>query len=130
MTNHSITHRFGQINIQEKFSPPHLMVQAIGYVGPKMLQDTLAYAQTFGKKHPHGWDYVVDTTKLGIAHPLNPIWLRKIHHLPHINRYIVINPSSPLMRLAAPLVKLLLGPDIMLDSVDRLDELLSQPKSD
>ena len=126
--NHQITHRFGKINIQEKSNPPHLMVQAINYVGPKMLQETLAYAQTFGEKHPQGWDYVVDTSKLGVAHPLNPIWLRKIHHLPNINRYIVVSSSSPLMRLAAPLVKLLLGPDIMLDSVDGLDQLLLQPK--
>lgn len=124
MKHHQITHRFGKIDIQEQTSPPLFSVQAIGYINPKMLQETLAYAQTFGEKQSQGWDYVVDTTKLKIAHPLNPIWLRKIHQLPNINRYIVINSSSFLTRLAAPLIRRLLGPDIILNSPAELDELL------
>ena len=128
MNNHQINHRFGKINIQEKTNPPHLLVQAIGYINPTMLQETLAYAQAFGNKQPQGWDYVVDTTKLGVAHPLNPIWLRKIHQLPNLNRYIVVNPPFFLMRLLSPLIKLLLRPDIMLDSADQLERLLNQQK--
>ena len=89
-----------------------------------MLQETLVIAEVFGQQQPNGWDYVVDTTKLKIAHPLNPIWLRKIHKLPNLNRYIVVNPPFFLMRLLSPLIKRLLGPDIILNSVDELETLL------
>ena len=124
MNNHKINHRFGQIIVQHHAAPPHLLIQAVGYVNPKMLQETLVIAEVFGQQQPNGWDYVVDTTKLKIAHPLNPIWLRKIHKLPNLNRYIVVNPPFFLMRLLSPLIKRLLGPDIILNSVDELETLL------
>lgn len=123
MNTHEINHRFGKITIQKQTNPSYLLVQAKGYVNPKMLQATLAIAEEFGREQPQEWDYIVDTTELKVAHPLNPIWLRKIHKLPHLNRYIVINPPFFLMRLLSPLIKLLLGPDIILNSIDELDSL-------
>lgn len=121
MDSIQINQRFGQISIKEDTTPPRLYIEAQGVVGPKLLQQTLKHAHAFGEKHPAGWDYIVDTTHLKVAHPLNPIWLRKIHKLPHIGRYIVINPPSPLMRLLAPLIKWLLAPDLMLFSRDEYE---------
>ncbi len=118
---HEIHHRFGRIVLYRGDNLPLLYVHASGYIGPKMLQEVLQQACRFGQSQPQGWDYVVDTIELTIAHPLNPIWLHKIHQLPHLNRYIVIHPHTFPQRLLIPLIKGLIKPDLLLSSVDQLE---------
>src|SRR5439155_6345326 len=99
---------------------PVFWVEPRGYVGPSHLREVLARAAEFGARHPGGWDYVVDTSRVTIVNPLNPIWLRRIKRLPNLRRYVVIAPSRFarfMMRLSSWIVR----PDRIVASRDELD---------
>lgn len=112
----------GEVALREFAERPLLLVEAKGYIGPWLLQKILAYAWQFGQKYLRGWDYAVDTTSLTFAHPLNPYYLRKIHHLPNLNRYIVIPPQTFPLNLLNPVVDWLIRPDLTLETVQELFE--------
>lgn len=121
---HDWQHRFGRIRLYTSGAPPLLYVRAGGYIGPALLRGTLRRATTFGRRHPLGWDYVVDTVDVRLANPLNVFWLRRIHHLPHLTRYIVIAPASGPVRMLVPLVELLIRPDAIVNSMAEVERLL------
>lgn len=88
--------------------PPRFIVAAYGYVGPSILRQEIALAASFGRRQTTRWDYIVDTTHLRFANPLNLIWLRRIPRLPNLGNYIVIAPkrwTRILIALAAPFVR-------------------------
>lgn len=120
---HFIQRKFGHIIVYALESPALLYIQANGYIGPSLLQETFELAQGFGKHHTNGWDYIVDTTGVKIANPLNVFWLRKIHQLPNLRRYIVITPAFFLVRMLIPLVSFLVRPDVILSSEEALNRL-------
>lgn len=113
---HELVQRFGRIRLYTSDAPPLFYVRAGGYVGPSLLRATLRRARPFGRRHPQGWDYVVDTADVKLANPLNLFWLRRVHHLPHLRRYVVIAPASGPVRALMPLVSLLIGPDLIVNS--------------
>lgn len=118
-----IERRFGRVVVNTLASPPLLYLQAQGYIGPVILQEVIKVAHNFGECHPNGWDYIVDPVEVKLASPLNLIWFRKIHRLPHLRRYITLAPSSALLTILAPLVSWLTGPDMILHSPEELNRL-------
>ena len=85
-----------------------LCIAASGYVGPSLLRADLAAAAEFGRRHPDGWTYLVDTSGVRFANPLNVFWLRRIRALPNLRRYVVIAPSGFvrfMIRMASWLVR-------------------------
>src|SRR5262245_16673753 len=105
----------GRLEIEQNENPARFLVRAHGYVGPSLLRQDLAAAHAFGQKHPGGWDYVVDTTFVRFANPLNPLWLTRIRRLPHLRRYIVIAPSA-MVRIMMALASWLVKPDLVVRS--------------
>lgn len=120
---HFIQQKFGHVTVYALESPALLYIQANGYIGPSLLQETLELARGFGKQHSNGWDYIVDTIGVKIANPLNVFWLRRIHKLPNLRRYIVITPAFFLVRMLIPLVSFLVRPDVILTSKEELNRL-------
>lgn len=112
--------RWGSVALTAYQQRPLLFVEARGYVGPALLKGVLAYGRPFGEQFPQGWDYAVDTTRLTLAHPINPYYLRQIHHLPHLRRYIVIPPQRFPLNLLNPVVDWLVKPDLTINSVQEL----------
>lgn len=97
-------------------------VEAHGFVSLSLIRADLEHAAAFGRRHPEGWSYVVDIGGVWGAHPLNPWLLRRIRHLPHLDRYVVVAPGGMArwaMRLAAPFVR----PDAVLGSARDACEL-------
>lgn len=103
-----VARRCGGIERFARPRPAALRVVPRGYVGPAPLREELVLARAFGAAHPERWDYVVDTTSVRFACPLDPLWLHAIPALPHLARYLVIAPSPlvrALVRAARPLVR-------------------------
>jgi hypothetical protein len=109
----------GRVALFAREDPATLWVVPRGYVGPGLLRAELALAARFGSAHPGGWDYVVDTGAVRVANPLNPIWLRRIHRLPGVSRYLVIAPSL-LVRLAARAARRLVRADAIVAHASEL----------
>ncbi len=105
----------GRLEFEASEDPPRFLVRAFGYVGPSLLKADLAAAAEFGRAHPGGWTYVVDTTHVRFANPLNPIWLRRIRRLPNLQRYLVIAPN-PMVRALIFLGRWIVRPDSVVKS--------------
>lgn len=100
--------RFGSLQLASRESPAAFWVQARGVIIPRLIRVDLEYAAAFGRGHPDGWDYVVDTRGVRMVHPWNLIELRKLRQLPHLRSWVVI--ASPgllatLQRCAPALVR-------------------------
>lgn len=116
--------RLGNVRISVAEAPALIFIEPSGYIGPTLLQKTLEFARDFGKRHPEGWDYIVDSLHLKVPNPLNIYWLRKIRHLPNLRKYIVVTPPFFPVRLVEKMVlSKLVGPDVILDSKAQLNPL-------
>ena len=103
-----VTRWGGSIELLVRAEPAVLWVRPRGYVGPALLRAELEQAERFGALRTGGWSYVVDTSGVRVAHPLNPLWLRKIHRLPNLSGYYVVAPALPVrlaLRALSPLVR-------------------------
>jgi hypothetical protein len=109
--------RGGRLELLSRADPPALLVRAYGYVGPSLLREDLSFAARFGAERPQGWDYIVDTTYVRVANPLNPLWLRKIRGLPNLRRYLVVAPN-PAVRAMIRAMGWLVRPDQILERLD------------
>ena len=104
----TLSGRFGSLEIAGDGKQSRLMVTARGYIGPHLIRRELAIAHEFGLARPDGWDYIVDTSGLLWANPLNLFYLRRIPALPNLHNYIVVAPKRwvrLLVALASPLVR-------------------------
>jgi hypothetical protein len=116
--------RLGHVRISVAEAPALIFIEPSGYIGPTLLQKTLEFAQDFGKRHPEGWDYIVDSLHLKVPNPLNIYWLRKIRNLPNLRKYIVITPPFlPVRLIEKTVLASLVGPDMILDSKMQLNRL-------
>ena len=106
--------------------PATLWVAPEGYVGPTLLRAELHAAARFGREHPGGWDYVVDTTAVRLANPMNPLWLRRVRALPNLARYFVVAPSLP-VRVAIRAARALVRPDAVVARASELPPPFSEP---
>ena len=111
----------GCLRLCTRSAPPALLVQAFGYIGPSLIRADLAFAEGFGRIHSSGWDYVVDTTGMRCAHPLNPLWLRRIRGLPNLRRYIVIAPFAA-TRFAIRMARCVVQPDAVVSSLEAWEQ--------
>jgi hypothetical protein len=110
----------GELAILARERPATFLVRARGAIGPALIRADLARARAFGSAHPDGWDYVVDTSEVRFAHPLNVFWLREIRKLPNLSRYMVVAPS-PSVRRAIAWTRWLVRPDRVVESMDELE---------
>ncbi len=104
----TLSNRFGSLEISGDGEQNRLIVTARGYIGPALIRRELAVAREFGLACPDGWDYIVDTSALRMANPLNLLYLRRIPALPNLRGYIVVAPKRwvrLLMALASPLLR-------------------------
>ncbi len=113
----------GHVRVYWIETPPLFVVEAFGYIGPTILREVLALAETYGRAHPDGWDYLVDPRRVRFAHPLNLVWFHKIHGLPNLRRYLALAPASAILRLLAFATTRLTGPDMLVHSPEDLTRL-------
>jgi hypothetical protein len=86
------TSRFGALEVCSRERPACLWSLPSGYIGPRLLRSELACANDFAEAHPEGWWFVVDTRKVRMINPTNPILLRRLLRLPHLMGYVSISP--------------------------------------
>lgn len=89
----TLNSRFGHIDVFANSSKTILYIIPHGYVGPSLVKKDLKYALEFEENYQNEWTYIVDTSKVKIANPLNPFYLRELKKLKLMKEYIVYAPS-------------------------------------
>jgi hypothetical protein len=98
------------------------IVRPSGVINPSLVKIDLKFAKEFGEKSLD-WDYIVDTSEVKFANPINLIFLSNVKSLPNLNRYIIYAPS--LITQCLVLVgKLFMMPDIVIVSKSKYQILL------
>lgn len=90
----TLTRRFGSLTFATSENPPAFWIVAKGAISPSFIREELPFVARFGQGHPEGWDYIVDTTRVTLIHPYNPLLLRQVRSLPHNRRYIIVAPLA------------------------------------
>ena len=80
----------GRFRYETTATPRTFIVRVAGIDGPKLLKDSLARADAFGREHPEGWVWVTDTRRLLWTSPRSFFQVRKIRKLPNNRGYVVI----------------------------------------
>ena len=83
----------GRVEIKQTADPAEFSIQAFGYIGPMLLRRVLPAARDFGERHPEGWVYKVDTSKVVLVNPVNFFWLMQIRKLPNLAEHVVTGTS-------------------------------------
>jgi hypothetical protein len=81
------------------------------------LRRDLEWAADFGRRHPAGWTYLVDTGQVRFINPANLLVLRRVKQLPNLTAYIVIIPSR-IVRLASGALAPILTPDAVVATIE------------
>ncbi len=115
--------RFGSLTFATNHDPAVFWILARGIITPSLLREELTIVRAFGAEHPEGWDYVVDTTRVSVIHPLNVLILRSIHTLPNIRRYVIV--ASPVVRALAGISATLIRPTSIVRSSREAQRLVS-----
>ena len=68
----------GQVDIFVNVDKTTLYIVPKGYVGPSLVKKDLNYALEFENSISQEWTYIVDTSKVSVVSPLNPIF--RINH--------------------------------------------------
>lgn len=116
--------RLGSLSFAISNDPPVFWIVAKGFITPSLIREELPIVEEFGKRHPGGWDYVVDTTRVRMIHPYNPMLLRNVRNLPNIRRYIIIAP--PMVRFFGRAVSWLIHPTHIVSNTDEALEITSK----
>ena len=87
-----LNRRTGSLSFATSNDPAVFWIEARGFITPSLIREELPIVESFGREHEEGWDYVVDTTRVRLIHPYNPLLLRKVRKLPNNRRYIIIAP--------------------------------------
>ena len=114
--SHELRTRTGRIQVEERDGDRMFLVIAAGHVGPTLVRFDLDRAATFGRRHPEGWWYVVDTTGVLVPNPLNVVYLRRIRRLPQLQGFVVVAPRRAL-RLVARVLAPVSRPDAVVASL-------------
>lgn len=110
---------FGHIDVFTNSERTILYIIPHGYVGPKLVGKDLEFAFEFEKRHQNKWTYIVDTSKVKVANPLNPFYLRKLQKLKLMKEYIVYAPSR-FVRMMLKLSGWISRPDRVLKTEESL----------
>lgn len=115
-----ITKSFGRLRIythENKF-----IVRPSGIINPSLIKIDLLMAKEFGDKSS-GWNYIVDTSEVIIANPINLIFLRSVKSLPNLSLYIIFAPSF-ISRFLIGVGKFIITPDQIITSSSNFKKLI------
>ncbi len=115
----TLTSNFGYIEVFTNLERTILYIIPHGYIGPKLVKKDLAFAFAFEEKQQNSWTYIVDTSKVKVANPLNPFYLRKLQELKFMQEYIVYAPSL-FVRVMLQLSSWISRPDRVLKTEESL----------
>lgn len=121
----TISSRLGTVDVF--ISSDKRTVYAIpnGYISPSLVIKDLAYLKEFDSASKVKWKYIVDTSRVKVAHPINPFFLRRIKQFSMMSEYVVYAPSS-MVRLLLKMSSWISNPDRVLISKDQLENELRQ----
>jgi len=100
-----------------------LYAKASGYINLGLVKKDLSFVQSFKTTHP--WTYLVDTSKVKSAHPLNPFYLAQLKNNKSLKTYIVFMPSA-FVRLMNQLYKNVNRIDLILKTEKELNKFLNE----
>jgi len=110
----------GHIDIFANANKTTLFVIPKGYVGPSLVKKDLNYALEFENSISHEWTYIVDTSKVSVVSPLNPLFLHLgLKQFKRMKAYVVYAPS-PIVRMMLFLTNWINKPDSVLKNEDDL----------
>lgn len=101
-----LTRRGGRIELHHNTDTATVVAIASGRIGPRLLRDELIALRDITATSDD-WRYVVDTTDVRFANPLNVIMLRRLASLRGLSTYRVVAPRAPVrmvLRILRPLV--------------------------
>lgn len=111
---------FGHIDIFVNPNKTTLYVIPNGYVGPSLVKKDLTYALEFENSISHEWTYIVDTSKVSVVSPLNPLFLHQgLKQFKRMKAYVVYAPSS-IVRMMLSLTNWINKPDRVLKTSEDL----------
>ncbi|MCB9091578.1 MAG: hypothetical protein H6621_08915 [Halobacteriovoraceae bacterium] len=93
---------WGVLYIEKDIEKKIFIVKPQGIIQPSLIKKDLSEARAFSHSLQCSWTYIVDTSKVLLANPLNLIYLNQIKNLPGIEKFIVIAPN-PIIRTLAKL---------------------------
>ncbi len=105
-----VVSRFGYIDISTNENRSILYAKPSGYVGPDLVKKDLEFLKKFDAHCEGGWKYIVDTSAVKIANPINPFLLNSLKQFSKMNEYVVYAPS-PIVRLMLKLTSWINKPD-------------------
>lgn len=111
------------LNIYHVIRKNILLVEPAGFVNPSLVRLDLrkAYEFCLGQERP--WIYLVDTSKVIIANPLNLFLLSQIKRLPHLESYVIYAPSL-FVRILAHVTRFVIKPQLVLRNPDQYYQFL------
>lgn len=117
---------FGQIDVFVNADKTTLYVAPKGYVGPSLVKKDLNYALEFENSISQEWTYIVDTSKVSVVSPLNPLFLYLgLKRFKKMKTYMVYAPSS-MVRMMLSLTSWMNKPDRVIKTMDDLQLVLNE----
>ena len=111
--------KHGFIDIFSNSTRSYLYVKPHDCIVPSLVIEDILFAQHFGLSAQANWNYIVDTTNVLIANPLNIFYLRQIKTFPNLKQYIVFAPNS-IPRLMLKSTSFIIKPDLILTHYNTL----------
>ena len=84
----TIRSSLGHIDVFANSQKTVLYIIPHGYIGPNLVKEDLKCVFEFEESHQNEWTYIVDTSRVKIANPINPFYLRKLKELKFIKEYV------------------------------------------
>lgn len=113
----------GSVSLYTNTKKDLLYAKASGYINLGLVKKDLSFVQSFNTTHP--WTYLVDTSKVKSAHPLNPFYLAQLKNNKSLKTYIVFMPSA-FVRLMNQLYKNVNRIDLILKTEKELNKFLNE----
>lgn len=101
--------RGGRIELLHNIDAATVVAVASGWIGPRLLSDEFIVLRDITATSDD-WRYVVDTTDVRFANPLNVIILRRLASLRGLSTYRVVAPRAP-VRMVLRILRRLVGAD-------------------
>ena len=117
--------RLGKVILYTNPARTLLYAEASGYISLGLLKQDLTFVSDFDRSQTQPWTYLVNTTQVRFAHPLNPFYLNQLKNNNHLKQYIVYIPP-PVLRFINRAFWTLIPIDQMLKSEQELQTILNQ----
>lgn len=113
----------GSVSLYTNTKRDLLYAKASGYISLGLVKKDLSFVQSFNTTRT--WTYLVDTSKVKFANPLNPFYLAQIKNISFLKTYAVYMPSA-FVRLINQLYKNINRIDLILKTEKELYEFLNE----